>query len=128
MSSGLDPLSADALLLPTLAPLRCMSVKALCSALSVAFAGRSTLSSLSVDTLAQSVLYMHLIATVDLCRWKRHIVSDHSRQVTNIAFDARSGEPLLSMSRQVSRNDISQQQWHALDISVHAADLSKAAL
>lgn len=32
------------------------------------------------------------------------------------------------MSRQVSQNYYSQQQWHAIDITVHAADLSKAAL
>ena len=50
LGSSLAPLSG------LLVPLRCMSVKALCSALSVASAGTSRLSSLSVDTFAQSVL------------------------------------------------------------------------
>ena len=58
-SSGPAPDVSDVLLLGTLAPLRCMSVKALCSAFSVASAGWSMLSSLSVDTLAQSVLHTH---------------------------------------------------------------------
>lgn len=51
---------APALLVCTFAPVRCMSVSALCNALSVASAGRSELSSLSPGTFAQSVLQSQL--------------------------------------------------------------------
>ena len=47
---------APAALICTFAPLLCMSVSAVCKALSVASAGRSELSLLSVGTFAQSVL------------------------------------------------------------------------
>lgn len=49
-----------ALLDCTLPPLRCMSFSALCSALSVASAGRSPLSSPSLGTFDQSVLQTNL--------------------------------------------------------------------
>ena len=55
---------ADESLLGTLAPLRCMSVSALCRALSVASAVSSMLSSLSVDTLDQSVLHDSIMPQV----------------------------------------------------------------